>query len=58
VSGQAAEAVRVRLQALADLFDDDDLAAGVRLITPAGRERLASLFRPPPDPPGPYWEDD
>lgn len=41
----AAAAVRTRLQALTDLFDDADLERGMRLITQDERDRLTRLLR-------------
>lgn len=50
-----AAAVRRRLQALTGQFADDDIEAGMRLLTPCERERLAVLLRRAGESRHPHW---
>lgn len=45
MSPQAAEAIRVRFRAILDLFDDDDIIAGIRLLDEGSRGALEANLR-------------
>lgn len=45
LSAQAAETVRIRLRALLDLFDDDDIIAGIRLLDEGSQATLEACLR-------------